>query len=98
VSSAGHLGETHYRIATALESDDDLDGAIKHFRKSITFRPSNADAYLALSKVLVKQNRFVEAVTALRQGVEAVPDDPRVRNELARLLATPPGTGVRNGP
>jgi Flp pilus assembly protein TadD len=98
VSSAEHLGETHYRIATALESDDDLDGAIKHFRKSITFRPSNADAYLALSKVLVKQNRFVEAVTALRQGVEAVPDDPRVRNELARLLATPPGTGVRNGP
>ena len=97
-SSAEHLGETHFRIATALQADDDLDGAIKHFRKSITFRPNTPEAYLALDKVLVEQNRFTEAIAALRQGTEAVPDDLRVRNELARLLATSPGTGVRNGP
>ena len=97
-SSAEHLGETHFRIATALQADDDLDGAIKHFRKSITIRPNSAEGYLALGKVLVEQNRFTEAIAALRQGTEAVPDDLRVRNELARLLATSPRTGVRNGP
>jgi len=95
-SSAERLGETHSRIATALQGDDDPDGAIKHFRKSITFRPTVAEAYLALGKVLVDQNRFAEAVAALRQGTEAIPDDPRLRNELARLLATSPDTGTRN--
>jgi protein O-mannosyl-transferase len=89
-SSAERLGETHYRIATALQSDDDPDGAIKHFRKSITFRPNAAEAYLALGKLLVEQKRLAEAVSALRQGTEAIPDNPRLRNELARLLATSP--------
>ena len=97
-SSAERLGETHSRIATALQGDDDPDGAIKHLRKSITFRPTAAEAYLALGKVLVDQNRFAEAVAALRQGTEAIPDDLRLRNELARLLATSPDTGVRNRP
>ncbi len=89
-SSAEHLGETHYRIATALQKDDDPDGAIKHFRKSIAFRPNSAEAYLALGKLLVEHNRSAEAVTALRQGTEAIPDDPRLRKELARLLAASP--------
>ena len=89
-SSAERLGETHYRIATALQADDDPDGAIKHFRKSITFRPNTPETYLALGKVLAEQSRFAEAIAVLRQGTEAVPDDPRVRNELARLLATSP--------
>jgi len=89
-ASAEHLGETHYRIATALQGDNDPDGAIKHFRKSITFRPNSAEAYLALGKLLVEQNRSTEAIAALRQGTEAMPDDPRLRNELARLLAASP--------
>ena len=88
--SAERLGETHFRIATALQSDEDLDGAIKHFRKSITYRPNTAEAYLALGKLLVEQNRSAEAVIVLRQGTKAVPDNPRLRNELARLLATSP--------
>jgi protein O-mannosyl-transferase len=92
VSSAEHLGETHYRIAAALRDDDDLDGAIKHFRKSIAFRPNSADVYLALGKVLVEQHRFAEAVAAIRQGTEAVPNDLRLRNELARLLALSPNS------
>lgn len=86
-SSAEHLGETHYRIATALQRDDDADGAIKHFRKSITFRPHSADTYLALAKVLADQNRLAEAIATLRQGREAVPDDLRLPTELDRLLA-----------
>lgn len=86
-SSAEHLGEIHYRIATALQGDDDPDGAIKHFRKSITFRSNAAETYLALAKVLAEQHRFAEAVVTLRQGTEAVPDDLRLRNELGRLLA-----------
>jgi len=89
-SSAERLGETHYRIATALQKDDDPDGAIKHFRKSITFRPNTAEAYLALGKLLIEQHRPAEAVIALRQGTAAVPDDPRLRHELTRLLATSP--------
>jgi tetratricopeptide (TPR) repeat protein len=89
-SVAERLGETHYRIATALQSDDDPDGAIKHFRKSITFRPNAAEAYLALGKLLVEQNRSAEAVTVLRQGTQAVPDDPRLRKELALLLSKSP--------
>ena len=91
-SSAEHLGEIHYRIATALQGDNDPDGAIKHFRKSITFRPNSADTYLALATVLVEQNRISEAVAALRQGTGAVPDDLRVRNELVRLLTLTPNT------
>jgi protein O-mannosyl-transferase len=87
VSSAEQLGEIHYRIANALEGDDDPDGAIKHFRKSITFRPNSAETYLALARVLVEQNRSTEAVATLRQGTEAITDDPRLRNELARLLS-----------
>jgi tetratricopeptide (TPR) repeat protein len=88
VSSAERLGETHYRIATALQGDNDLDGAIKHFRKSITFRPNSAETYLSLGKVLAEQSRFAEAIVALRQGADAVPDDLRIRDQLARLLAT----------
>ena len=89
-SSAERLGEIHYRIATALQADDDLDGAIKHFRKSITFRPNTPETYLALGKVLAEQSRFAEAIAALRQGTEAVPGDLRMRDELARLRAMSP--------
>ena len=89
-SFAEHLGETHFRIATALQADNDPDGAIKHLRKSITVRPKNAEAYLALGKLLVEQNRLAEAVAALREGTEAVPDDLRLVNELARLQAASP--------
>jgi len=60
-SLAESLGETHYRIATALLDADDLDGAVKHIRKSLAYRPNSADARLALSKVLIQQNRFIEA-------------------------------------
>ena len=97
VSSADQLGEIHYRIATALLLDDDPDGAIKHFRKSIILRPNNIDAHLKLVEVLIEQSRFAEAVATLRQGVEVVPNDLRLRNELAWLLATSPDTRVRNG-
>ena len=89
-SSAERLGETHFRIATALQNDGDPDGAIKHFRKSITFRPNAAETYLALGKVLAEQSRFAEAIAALRQGTAAVPNDPRLRNELAQLRAMSP--------
>jgi len=65
------------------------------FRQVIIFARTVARPNLAL-KVLVDQNRFAEAVAALRQGTEAIPDDPRLRNELARLLATSPDTGTRN--
>jgi Flp pilus assembly protein TadD len=97
VSSADQLGEIHYRIATALLLDDDPDGAIKHFRKSITLLPNNVEAYLTLGDVLNKENRFAEALATLRQGLEVAPNDLRLRNKLTWLLVTSPDASVGKG-
>ena len=97
-SLAEHLSDTHYRIAVALQDSDDLDGAVKHFRRSIAFRPNFADTYLALSKVLARQNRFAEAVAVLRQGLQAAPQDLSLRHELALLLAQSPDANVHPSP
>ncbi len=97
-SLAEHLSDTHFRIAVTLLDSDDLDGAIKHFRKSITLRPNSADACLALSKVLTRQHRFTEAVALLRQGLQAAPQDLPLQNQLASLLAQSPDTNARPSP
>ena len=94
---AGRLSETHYRIATALLLDNDPDGAIKHFRKSIALLPNNAEAYLALGDALNKEDRLTEAIATLRQGIEVAPNDLRLRNKLARLLVTSPDASIGKG-
>ena len=97
-SLAEHLGDTHYHIAVTLQDSDDPEGAIKHFRKSIALRPTFAGAYLALSTVLARQNRFVEAVAVLRQGLQATPQDLPLRHELASLHARAPDANVHPSP
>jgi predicted Zn-dependent protease len=51
---------------------------------------------LAMSKV--KGGHYGEARTILEAGLKAHPGNPELTNSLARILATAPQAGVRDGP
>jgi cytochrome c-type biogenesis protein CcmH/NrfG len=52
----------------------------------VELQPENARALRLLGESLVAQKKYAEAVLVLRQAVDAVPADVRLRLELARAL------------
>ncbi len=49
----------------------------------------------ALSRLLISQERYAEALSVLREGVELAPDRPDLINNLAFALATVPDESLR---
>lgn len=73
------------------------DMAEARFRAAMVADPREARAYLGLATSLRGQSRAAEAVGVLRAGLQSVPGDLRLLNMLARILATSPEDGVRDG-
>jgi tetratricopeptide (TPR) repeat protein len=87
----------HVEIATlylGLGRREDAEG---HFREATNLDPHMAKAYVGWATSLRGQQRFTEAVAALRSGLRSVPGDVRMLNLLARILATAPDEAVRKG-
>ncbi|MEX2334090.1 MAG: tetratricopeptide repeat protein, partial [Pseudohongiella sp.] len=53
-----------------LYSQDDLDGAARHYRQTIDFHPDYAPAYNNLAQILLQQSELAQALTLADKAVE----------------------------
>lgn len=67
------------------------------YRRALTAYGHSTRMELSLAMALVKAGRRVEAKKVLEQALAAEPGSAEVINSLARLLATAPEAGVRDG-
>ncbi len=99
------LAETHLRRCVELNSDSPnalvnyagvllrtqrVDKAIAQLRQALTVDPKYAPAHQTLCRTLLDQRRFAEAEPALRAASAALPDDLRLKSQLAQVLIAGP--------
>lgn len=84
-------------LARAFEATGQVDEAAEQYHQLTEIHPKAGAAYLAWSEMLIKAGRFAEAATVMNTGIEQMPANPRLGEQLAWLLATCPDAAVRDG-
>jgi tetratricopeptide (TPR) repeat protein len=67
------LPEVHNNLGTALEADGDDDGAEAAFRAALRLRPEFSEALASLATLLIRREKFAEAVALAARGRVAFP-------------------------
>ncbi len=87
-----------FEIGSILaKSGKEDDAARAEFERAIVADPKLADAYLLLLKLARKSGTADQAVTVLRRGVDACPENALIISDLAWILATDPDPKRRDG-
>jgi tetratricopeptide (TPR) repeat protein len=73
-------------LATVLETEGQLEGALEHTARAIELAPDDPEARLQLAVRLFKLRRHAEAVAACRQALRLSPTDPELHLVLAVSL------------
>ena len=94
--NATRAGRLHKFLAGALLIEGKLDPAIAELRIGIGFVP-DFDDHFRLIELLSQRGRYREAVAECRKLLETAPENVRLRNKLAWILATSPDASVRDG-
>jgi tetratricopeptide (TPR) repeat protein len=84
-------------LADALRRSGRLEAAIAEYTAIVTIDPSAADARFGRAMALVRLRRFAEARAVLEEAVRVHPEQPGLAHALARILASAPDDGVRDG-
>lgn len=81
------LAAAHYLLADALlrQQNGDLVIAEKHLTRAVALEPSFSPGRLALARVYIRTERFVEAATQLEQVVSAEPNLSEAVYQLGRV-------------
>lgn len=87
----------HFNLGLAQARAGDVAAAIESLRQALRFDPRLAPARPVLASLLVVRGEYPEAAALLRQAQRDTPDDVRVLNDLAWLLATCPSAELRGG-
>jgi superkiller protein 3 len=74
-----------YNLATALFDTRDIKAAFVEAQRAVALDPANADGYNLLGKLLAVQGQFDEALVNLEAAVKLRPNDPALRDDLARV-------------
>jgi tetratricopeptide (TPR) repeat protein len=74
-----------------------FDEAIPHFEKVLTLAPDSAEARFYLGNAFYLKGRIAEALAHWRKVLAAEPNDLRVLNQAAWVLATNAEASFRNG-
>jgi tetratricopeptide (TPR) repeat protein len=75
----------------------DFVGAAEDFESVTRLEPENAVAYRNLARARGRAGDHAAAIAALRRGLERLPRDARLCQQLAWSLATSPDASVRDG-
>jgi tetratricopeptide (TPR) repeat protein len=89
--------ELYSDLGTALAERGRIDEAIPEFERALQISPHLVRAQAHLGTALVMKNRAAEGLAQWRQVLLEEPDNPRVLNDAAWLLATWPDASIRNG-
>jgi len=74
-----------HNYACTLDTQGDLNGALREFQEAVRLRPSNAEAYNDMALTLMKLGRRQDAVNSFQQSLRIRPTAGAARN-LASLL------------
>ena len=70
--------------------------AVDHLHRALALRPDDPRPYKRLGAALSAGGRYEQAIEALRLGVERLPGDASIADQLALLLATCPREDLRD--
>lgn len=75
--------EAHHQLGLALVAENQVDKAIRHYRKAIALKPPNVSRiYQSWGKALVNQNKTEDAISTFRQGItKGYPEAPKTMQE-----------------
>ncbi|MEG3639953.1 tetratricopeptide repeat protein [Magnetococcus sp. PR-3] len=76
----------HTRLGRLLLNVDDREGALAVFTNLQKLAPSSVQAHLSSAFILLSQERFEEALEALRLAEVQQPDNPSIRYYLGQAL------------
>jgi tetratricopeptide (TPR) repeat protein len=71
--------------------------ARKRYERATKLNPKSWRAWINLGRCGLVEGDFPAALAATRKAMEAEPDDPTARKQVAWILATAPDEQVRNG-
>jgi tetratricopeptide (TPR) repeat protein len=80
-------GLTLFNLGMAYQSKTDLTRAATYYRQAIRAMPELWQPYNNLAVALFQQGHTDEAITTLRGGLRAVPNDPELQRSLRIMLA-----------
>lgn len=75
----------HFHHALALQSLNDMAGAVAGYRRALALKPDDADAYNNLGNALAALNRPEEAVVAFRRALALNPANAVAHNNLGHV-------------
>lgn len=87
--------EARSRLAKLLLETGHSSEAERHYSEVLRLDPGNQEAYLGRARTLLGEERYQDARLHLEAGLEM--GSPELVQMLARLLATCPEDGVRDG-
>jgi tetratricopeptide (TPR) repeat protein len=76
---------THYYLAYTCESAGDIEAARRHLADALQLESESAEANALLGKILIGENKPLEALPILEFAVSKDPTDPNKRYLLARV-------------
>ncbi len=97
VAAAPELAEAQFNLGVARAMAGNLGSAAEHLRRAVELDPASPGGYLALERALSAQGKLAEGAEVLRQGWGRLPREAELAHRLARLLATAPDAGLRDG-
>jgi Flp pilus assembly protein TadD len=74
-----------YNLATALFDAGRMHESFIEIERALALGPANADAHHLKGKLLALQGRMPEALASLETAVKLSPNDPLIREDLARV-------------
>jgi tetratricopeptide (TPR) repeat protein len=89
--------EVETELGLGLAEKGQVDVAIPHFEHAIALAPKSADAHAYLGTALVMKGQRADALAQWRDALKADPDNVRVLNDAAWLMATSSEASLRNG-
>ena len=90
--------EAYYNLGVTAGNEGNAAEALAHYERSFELNPAAALTVEALVSSYLNQHRASDALRVLRNALTASPNDPRLANSLAWLLATVPDDKLRDGP
>ena len=89
--------QARVQLAQALARTGRPDEAISHYEQALALDPTRPEAAYGAAMAYVRLERYDVARDRLERGLDANPEDRVFQHALARILASAPDAGVRDG-
>lgn len=75
----------HFHLALALQTLEDMEGAVAGYRRALTLKPNDPDVHNNMGNALAAQGKLEDAVAALRRALALQPGNAVAHNNLGNV-------------